>query len=141
MPPMGGYPPYAGFTEFALAAAVFLSALVSLIGTSARKRTIALGEAKLADLAEMTGILDPRQVIAVFGPPDMGRVWRTVTLFEVRRQRRPTGWLISSDLVDYACMAAAALAILLDHRLLQLALLLALAIQVAGWIAATRVPR
>ena len=138
---MGGYPPYAGLTEFALAAAVFLSALVSLIGTSARKRTIALGEARMGDLAEMTGILDPRQLLAVFGPPDMGRVWRTVTLFDVRRERRPIGWLMSSDLVDYACMAAAGLLLVFDHRLLQGALLLALGVQLAGWVAATRVPK
>ncbi len=138
---MGGYPPYSGFTEFAVALTVMLSALVSLIGTSGRKRNIAIGEARLQDLAEMTGILDPKQVLAVFGPPDMGRVWRSVTLFDVRRARGPLGWLMSSDIIDYLCMAAAVTALIFDHRLVPLLLGAALCVQVAGWVAASRVPK
>jgi hypothetical protein len=105
---MSGYGPFDGFTLVAIALAVFLSALVSLIGTSGRKRNIALGEAQVGDLAEMTGIRDPKRLQEVFGPPDMGRVWRSVTLLDVRRARTPEGWLMSSDLVDYGCIAAAA---------------------------------
>lgn len=138
---MGGYPPYSGFTEFAVVLTIILSALVSLVGTSGRKRNIALGEARLQDLSEMTGILDPKQVLAVFGPPDMGRVWRSVTLFDVRRARGPLGWLMSSDLVDYSCIAAAGLALLIDHRLVPLLLGAALCLQVAGWVVASRVPK
>jgi hypothetical protein len=138
---MGGYPPYAGFTEFALALSVILSAIVSLIGTSGRKRTIALGEARMSDLAEMTGILDPRQVLAVFGPPGMDRTWPGVTLLDVRRARGPMGWLMSSDIVDYVCILTAVTALNLRHPLITLALLTALAIQVAGWIVSTRVPK
>ena len=44
---MSGYGPFDGFTLMAIALAVFLSALVSLIGTSGRKRNIALGEAQV----------------------------------------------------------------------------------------------
>ena len=102
---MSGYGPFDGFTLVAIALAVVLSALVSLIGTSGRKRNIALGEAQVGDLAEMTGIRDPKRLQDVFGPPDMGRVWRSVTLLDVRRARTPEGWLMSSDLVDYACIA------------------------------------
>ncbi len=138
---MGGYPPYSGFTEFAVVLTVGLSALISLIGTSGRKRNIALGEARLQDLAEMTGILDPKHVLAVFGPPDMGRVWRSVTLFDVRRARGPLGWLMSSDIVDYLCMAAAVTALVFDHRLMPLLLGAALCTQVAGWVVAARVPK
>ena len=138
---MGGYPPYAGFTEFAIALGVILSAIVSLLGTSSRKRMIALGEARMADLAEMTGILDPRQVLAVFGPPDMGRIWRNVTLVDVRRSRRSLGWLMSSDLVDYGCILAAILALFFEHRLVPLLLLGSLAVQAAGWIVSARVPK
>lgn len=138
---MGGYPPYAGFTEFAVALGIILSAIVSLLGTSARKRTIALGEARMADLAEMTGILKPKDVLAVFGPPDMSRVWPSVTLLDVRRARTPLGWLMSSDLVDYACMLAAVAALTVNHKLMPLALMAALAAQVAGWVVATRVPK
>lgn len=138
---MGGYPPYAGFTEFAIALGVILSAIVSLLGTSSRKRMIALGEARMADLAEMTGILDPRQVLAVFGPPDMGRIWRNVTLVDVRRSRRSLGWLMSSDLVDYGCVLAAILALFIEHRLVPLLLLGSLSVQAAGWIVSARVPK
>ncbi len=138
---MGGYPPYTGFTEFAVALGIILSAIVSLLGTSARKRTVAMGEAKLSDLAEMTGILDPKQLLAVFGPPGMGRTWPSVTLLDVRRARGPMGWLMSSDLVDYACVLAAIAALSFDHKLLPLALMAALGVQLAGWIVAARVPK
>jgi hypothetical protein len=138
---MGGYPPYAGFTEFAVALAVILSAIVSLLGTSGRKRSVASGEARLSDLAEMTGILDPKQLMAVFGPPDMGRVWPSVTLHDVRRARSPAGWLMSSDLVDYACILGAVLALSFDHKLLPLALMGGLAVQLGGWVISARVPK
>ena len=138
---MSGYGPFDGFTLVAIALAVVLSALVSLIGTSGRKRNIALGEAQVGDLAEMTGIRDPKKLQEAFGPPDMGRVWRSVTLLDVRRARTPEGWLMSSDLVDYACIAAAVTALLVSFRLMPAILLLALGIQVAGWIVSTRLPR
>jgi hypothetical protein len=138
---MSGYGPFDGFTLVAIALAVILSALVSLIGTSGRKRNIVLGEAQVGDLAEMTGIRDPKRLQEVFGPPDMGRVWRSVTLLDVRRARTPEGWLMSSDLVDYACIAAAVTAMMVPFRLMPAILLLALGIQVAGWIVSTRLPR
>lgn len=138
---MGGYPPYTGFTEFAVALGVILSAVVSLLGTSARKRTVAMGEARLSDLAEMTGILDPKQLFAVFGPPGMERTWPSVTLLDVRRARGPMGWLMSSDLVDYACVLAAIVALSFDHKLMPLALMAALGVQLAGWVVSTRVPK
>lgn len=138
---MGGYPPYAGFTEFALALGVVLSAIVSLLGTSSRKRMIALGEARLSDLSEMTGILDPKQLLAVFGPPDMGRIWRSVTLLDIRRARAPLGWVMSSDLVDYGCILAAVLGVWLNYWLAPVLLLSALGIQLAGWIASMRIPK
>ena len=138
---MSGYPPYDGFTIVAIIVAIVLSAIVSLIGTAARKRTIALGEARVTDLAEMTGIRDPRQILDTFGPPDMGRVWRTVTLLEVRKARQPGGWLMSSDVVDYACVLIAATALFLSHPLINLALLAALAVQIAGWVVASGLPK
>jgi len=138
---MGGYLPYVDFTEFAIALAIGLSALVSLIGTSGRKRTIAMGEARLSDLAEMTGILNAKQVMAVFGPPDMARTWPGVTLLDVRRARGPIGWLMSSDLVDYACIAAAGTVLVFDYWLVPLATMTALGVQLAGWVVSTRVPK
>ena len=138
---MSGYGPFDGFTLTAIALAVVLSAIVSLLGTSTRKRNIALGEAQAADLAEMTGIRDPKRLLEVFGPPDMGRVWRHVTLLDVRRARTPEGWLISSDLVDYGCIAVAALTLFASGPLIQGLLLAALAIQVAGWAVSARLPK
>ncbi len=138
---MSGYGPFDDFTLFAVALAIVLSAVVSLIGTSARKRNIALGQASVTDLAEMTGIRDPKDLQDVFGPPDMGRIWRSVTLLEVRKARQPAGWLMSSDLVDYACVGLVGLSIFVAHPLISGALLFALAVQVAGWVMATRLPR
>jgi hypothetical protein len=71
----------------------------------------------------------------------MGRVWRSVTLLDVRRARTPEGWLMSSDVVDYACMAAAVIAMFVSHKLVPALLLLALGIQIAGWVVSTRLPR
>jgi len=138
---MSGYGPFDDFTLFAIAIAVVLSAIVSLIGTSARKRNVALGEATVGDLAEMTGIRDPKKLQEAFGPPDMGRIWRTVTLFDVRRHRQPEGWLMSSDMVDYVCLGAVALAIFVSHPLVGGALITALVIQVAGWIVSFGLPK
>lgn len=138
---MGGYPPYTGFTEFAIALGVILSAIVSLLGTSSRKRMVAMGEARLQDLSEMTGILDPKQLFAIFGPPDMGRVWRNVTLLDIRRARAPAGWIMSSDLVDYGCILVALIGMFFNHSLIPLLLLCALGVQAAGWIVSARVPK
>lgn len=138
---MSGYGPFDDFTLFAIAIAVVLSAIVSLIGTSARKRNVALGEATVTDLAEMTGIRDPKKLQEAFGPPDMGRVWRTVTLFDVRRFRQPQGWLMSSDIVDYACLGIVALAIFVSHPFVGAGLVAALVIQVAGWIVSFGLPK
>ena len=138
---MSGYPPYDGFTAVAIIVAIILSAIVSLIGTAARKRNISLGEARVTDLAEMTGIRDARQILDTFGPPDMGRVWRTVTLFQVRQARQPGGWLMSSDLVDYGCILMALVALFLSHPLVNLGLFCALLIQIAGWVVASGLPK
>ena len=89
----------------------------------------------------MTGILNPKQLMAVFGPPGMGRTWPGVTLLDVRRARGPMGWLMSSDLVDYACMAAAAAVLVFDYWLVPLALMFALSVQLAGWVVSARVPK
>ena len=138
---MGSYPPYEDFTAFAIALGTILSAIVSLLGSSARRRLVEAGEAGIGELSELTGIFDAKALLAVFGPPDMGRKWRNVTLQDIRTARTPAGLLMSSDRVDYGCMLAALAGIMLDHRLAALLLLSALAIQVAGWIASLRVPK
>ena len=138
---MSGYGPLDGLALAAIALSVMLSAFVSLLGTSMRERNVAAGEATSADLAELTGISDPKQILQIFGPPDMGRVWRTVNLTEIHRARTRAGWLISSHLVHYACMASVALAVLVRNPLTQGLVLIALFVQIAGWVLASRMPK
>lgn len=138
---MSGYGPFDGLAGTAAALVVILLAIVSLAGTSTRRRLVAAGQARARDLCELTGITDPRVLQDVFGPPDMGRVWRHVRLVDIERARRPLGYLISHDGVDWACIAVAAASFFLAHRLMDVALLLALVAQVTGWLAASRLPR
>jgi len=127
-------------TGMAAAIAVILSAIVSLVGTSARERTVRLGQARIADLCELTGILEPKALQDVFGPPTTNGVWPTVTMSRIRTARRPLGHLLSDNRVDYACMAVAAASIFIDHPLMDLALGAAVLVQVSGWLAAVRLP-
>ncbi|MEO1100597.1 MAG: hypothetical protein AAFW65_02005 [Pseudomonadota bacterium] len=138
---MSGYTPFDSLTATAAALAVILSALVSLIGSSARRRNVEMKVASVQDLCELTGITDPRALQDVFGPPDMGRVWRTVSLPDVMAARRPLGRLISDPVVDWACITVAALSFFSSYFLIELALLIAVIAQVGGWIAASRLPR
>jgi hypothetical protein len=138
---MSGYGPFDDFTLTAMALAIILSAIVSLIGTSGRRRSAAMGEASALDLCELTGITDPKDLQETFGPPDMGRIWRHVTLEQVHQARRPLGWVISSNLVDWLCMGVATLSFFYDHVLLSGAVMLALIVQITGWVAASRLPR
>lgn len=138
---MSGYAPFDSLTSTAIALAVILSAIVSLIGASTRRRNVALKAAGIQDLCELTGITDPKLLQDVFGPPDMGRVWRHVGMADIRKARRPLGLLISDPRVDWACIAAAGLSFLSDHFLIELALVTAFLSQAAGWIAAARLPR
>lgn len=138
---MSGYPPFDGLAATVAALTIMLSALVSLIASSARWRAVSLGVAGPKDLCELTGITDARQLQDAFGPPDMGRVWRNVTAREVIAKRRPLGHLMSNARVDWACMATAIGAFFVSHPLMNLALLAALALQVSGWVVSARLPR
>ncbi|MEO0983468.1 MAG: hypothetical protein AAFX03_12545 [Pseudomonadota bacterium] len=138
---MTGFSPFDGLAVAAIAIAVALSAIVSLVGSSTRKRAVAEARATAQDLAELTGILDPKELLQAFGPPDMDRVWRSVTMAEVRAKTRPLGHLISGDLVDWACIGLAALAITIGGGYVVLALWAAAAAQITGWVLAARLPR
>lgn len=138
---MSGYPPFDGLTATAAALVVIISAIISLVGSSARWRAVQLGMAGPQDLCELTGITDPSKLQDTFGPPDMGRVWRTITEADVRAARRLLGHLMSNAGVDWACIGVAALSFFLSHPLMNLALLTALAAQVSSWVVAARLPR
>ncbi|MEL6753589.1 MAG: hypothetical protein AAFO57_06155, partial [Pseudomonadota bacterium] len=124
---MSGYPPFDGLAATAAALVVIISAIISLVGSSARWRAVSLGVAGPQDLCELTGITDPSQLQDTFGPPDMGRVWRHVTEVEVKAARRPLGHLMSNAGVDWACIGVAAASFFFTHPLMNLALLTALA--------------
>ncbi|MAP95405.1 MAG: hypothetical protein CMK07_10680 [Ponticaulis sp.] len=127
-------------TQFVIAVAIILSALVSLIGTSARKKAVEEGRAQAADLCELTGIFEPRVLQDIFGPPTLNGIYQ-VTLQQVKRAQKPLGRLISDDRFDLGCMAMAVLSFFFDHSLVGLGLMIAAGYQLAGWIVSMRLPR
>ncbi|MEM9667954.1 MAG: hypothetical protein AAF950_03440 [Pseudomonadota bacterium] len=133
--------PFDGLTAVALALAVILSAIVSLITSSVRRESVRNGEAGAQALCELTGILDPKELQDVFGPPDMGRIWRRVTLRDVMVARQPLGHIISGQGVDIASISVAVISFFSDHILIGLGLALAVSIQTAGWVLSARLPK
>ncbi|MEL7452381.1 MAG: hypothetical protein AAGJ50_03295, partial [Pseudomonadota bacterium] len=133
--------PFDGLTAIVLALAVILSAIVSLATAAARRQSVADGKATVQDLCELTGILDPKELQDVFGPPDIGRVWRNVSLDQVLAERRPLGQLISGETVDWLCMAVAVLSFLTDNWIIGLSLALAVGAQTTGWVLSARLPK
>lgn len=138
---MSGYGPFDGLAVTAAAIAVILLSIVSLAGSSTRRRNVEAGQARAQDLCELTGITDPGDLQDVFGPPDMNRTWRHVTLADIARARRPMAHLISNDGLDWACMGVALVGLVLSGPIPQGLVLGALVYQVMGWLAATRLPR
>lgn len=142
---MFGYGPTDGVALVAIAIATILLAIVSLGSTSTRKKNVLAGEAQTVDLAELTGITDPKVLLQIFGPPDLGRVWRNVSLIETRRARQPIGWLISSDAFDYAGIAIAVLAMITPFpaikHIFEWLVIPALIGQISGLIISTRLPK
>lgn len=130
-----------GLTVTAMALAVILSAFVSLVGSSARRQAVVMAEAGARDLCELTGILNPMELQDVFGPPNLNRIWQNLTLERVMAQRRPVGYIISGQGVDWACMAAAFLAFFSSFALVEIALVIALVVQVTGWVYASKLPK
>lgn len=129
-----------GSAEPIFAIAVALSAIVSLIGTGARKQAVTEGRARAADLCELTGIMEPRALQDVFGPPTMNGLYQT-TLKRVSEVRQPMGLLMSEDRLDLACIAIALLSFFISHPLTGLLLLIAAGFQIGGWVASTRLPK
>ena len=56
-------------------------------------------------------------------------------------ERRPLGHVISGQAVDWACMTAGLLAFFSDFFLVEIALLVALGVQVTGWVYAAKLPK
>lgn len=130
-----------GFTVTAIAIAVILSALVSLIGSAARRRAVIMAEAGPRDLCELTGILNPMELQDIFGPPNLNKIWQNLTLERVLAERRPIGHVISGQAVDWASMIIGLLSFFSGFFLIEIGLLIALGVQAAGWVYATKLPQ
>jgi len=130
-----------GFTVTAIALAVMLSTLVSLVGSAARRQAVIMAEAGPRDLCELTGILNPKELQDIFGPPNLNRIWQNLTLERVMQERRPLGHVISGQAVDWACMGVAFLAFFSSFVLVEIGLLIALGVQLTGWIYAAKLPK
>ena len=129
-----------GPAEVVIAIAVILSAIVSLIGTGARKQAVIEGRATAADLCELTGVFEPRVLQDLFGPPTMNGIY-LVSLAQVRKARQPLGLLISEDRFDLACIGIALITFVLNYDLLDLFLMIAAAYQTAGWFISVKLPQ
>ena len=130
-----------GFTVTAMALAVILSALVSLVGSSARRRAVMMAEASARDLCELTGILNPMELQDIFGPPNLSKIWQNLTLQRVLEERRPIGHLMSGQGIDWACIIVALASFFSEYFLVEIGLLVALGVQVAGWVYSTKLPQ
>ncbi len=126
---------------FIVSIAVILSAIVSVIGTGSRKQAVRDGRARSSDLCELTGILNPKALQDVFGPPTLNGLYNKVTLDEVYAARVPLGRLISEDRVDYLCIGIAALALFWSPGAVEVFLVAAAAYQSAGWFVSGGLPR
>ena len=132
---------FSDVTAVAIVISVILSAIVSLLGSMTRHAKLEAGMAEAKDLCELTGIFDVRELQDIFGPPTMNRVWHTVTLPDVIKHRRLGGYLMSDSRIDWACIAVAVITMVWRDPFADLFLLIAAGTQVAGWIAASRLPR
>lgn len=122
-----------------IAIAIILSAIVSMIGTSARKRAVEEQRARASDLCELTGIFDPRTLQDVFGPPTMNGTY-LVSMKQVNKARMPLGHLLSDDRLDIICLLIAGLSLAVNHYLADLFLVVAAAFQTAGWLISSGLP-
>ncbi|WP_300377406.1 hypothetical protein [Henriciella sp.] len=130
-----------GLALFGVSLATMLMAVASLLGTMTIKQLVDIGHVDARVLCNLTGITDPRELQDVFGPPDMKRVWHGLNLPIIENERRPAGYLISDDRVDWISIGVAILALFWRHPLADLLLIVAATAQVAGWVIATRLPK
>ncbi len=130
-----------GFSLIAVGIAVMISAFVSLIQTMALRQRVRAQMTGVRELAELSGVTDPRDLQDVFGPPGMDRIWRHINLARIDAAKRLPGYLMSDNRVDWACGLIAFAAMLFGHWLLQLGLVLAAMVQLGGWLSASQLPK
>lgn len=121
------------------ALAVILSAIVRIIRTDANWKAVDEGYAGSEHLRALSGVMDPRALQDIFGPPQMDGVHPHVTRRTVLDRRRLTGWLMGDIRLDAAALAIAVLSLFLNSytlagRTAALALAIAVAYEIGGWV-------
>jgi len=130
-----------GLSLFGVAIATMLMAVASLLGTMTMKQVVELGQVDARILCNLTGVTDPRELQDIFGPPTMHRVWHGLTLADIERERRPAGYLVSDDRVDWISIGVAFLALFWRHPIADLMLIVAAVSQISGWVIASKLPK
>lgn len=133
--------PLYGLTLYAIALATLLSAFIRFIQSSQLRQRVEWQMTGVRELAELSGITDPRDLQDAFGPPGMDRVWRHISLLQIEQKRMFIGYLMSDARVQIFSMGAAGLALILQNWLTQVVLIAAALAQAGAWISATRLPK
>jgi len=130
-----------GLPLVSTALAVMISALIRLIQTMQLRQRVGFGQTSVRELAELSGVTDPRDLQDVFGPPSMNRIWGHVTLATIESKKRLPGYLMSDPRLHWFSIAAGLLAFIIGHWIAQLLLIIAAIIQSGAWLSATRLPK
>jgi hypothetical protein len=130
-----------GLSLIAVALAVMISALIRLIQTMQLRQRVEFGQVGVRELAELSGVTDPRDLQDVFGPPGMNRIWGHLNLASIEAKKRLPGFLMSDPRLHWFSIAIGVTSFLLGHWIIQFLLLLAAAIQSGAWLSATRLPK
>lgn len=133
--------PFYGLTLYAIAIATLLSGFVRLIQSGQLRQRVGWQMTSVRELAELSGITDPRDLQDAFGPPGMDRIWRHVTLPQIQQKRMFIGYLMSDARLHGFSMGAAILALVLQNWVTQIVLIAAALAQAGAWISATRLPK
>jgi hypothetical protein len=133
-----------GMTPLAAAIAILLSVIIRSIRSGISWQAIDDGEATVEVLRDITGIMDYEKLQEIFGPPRLLDGVFPVTREEVKRQRTGLGYLIGDKWLDGASALIGAVSLLPIWPMWQSSVWLsslltfALAYQICGWIASSR---
>lgn len=133
--------PLYGLSLYAIALATLLSAFIRFVQSTQLRRRVEWQMTGPRELAELSGITDPRDLQDAFGPPGMDRVWRHITLPQIEEKRLFAGHLMSDPRVQAMSAAFAILSLILQNWVTQIFLIAAAIAQAGAWLAATRLPK
>ena len=104
-----------GLSLISVALAVMMSALIRLISAMQLRQRVEAGYTGVRELAELSGITDPRDLQDVFGPPGMERIWKHVTMAQIDDKKRLAGYLMSDSRLHWASIAIGIIAFIIGH--------------------------